>query len=36
MLVYWGLRKKNEYLKDNDMSGQEKTIKTPKMFKNIE
>ena len=31
-----GVKKENEYLKDNDMSGQEKTIKTPKMVENIE
>ena len=30
------LRRKNEYLKDYDMSGREKTIKTTKMVENIE
>ena len=36
MVVQWDLEGKNEYLKDYDMSGQEKTIKTLKMIKNIE
>ena len=31
-----GLRRKNKYLKDYDMSEQKKTIKTLKMVKNIE
>ena len=29
------LRMKKKYLKDYDMSGREKIIKTPKMVKNI-
>ena len=36
MVVQWDLEGKNEYLKDYDMSGQEKIIKTQKMIKNIE
>ena len=30
------LRRKNKYLKDYDMPGREKTIKTPKILKIVE